>query len=1110
MLRLIIGKAGTGKTALVINEIKAAVDSRQGGRILLVPEQYSHEAERELCRVCGDSLSRYAEVFSFTGFARRIAAELGGGCVPYLDKGGRLLCMALAVSGLSTRLKVYGAAARKAELQSLLLSAVDELKSSCIAPESLSSAASSCDGGLGEKLEDLALIAEAYDAVVKNGHADPTDRLSVLASQISDSRLDNKTAVYVDGFTDFTRQELEVLFALMEKGVTLTVCLTMDELKGENEIFALSRHSAEQLINRATELGVATSIEKCTEKENRNPALSFFADNMFSWTETAYPDTADSIRLCCAESINAECEMAAARAIELVRDGGCRWRDIAIAVRGFDDYRASLESVFEHYAVPLFVSKKSDLMARPLPAMIALAYELISGGWDVDDVVSYIRTGLAGLDDHQCDTLENYIFKWQLRGNAWTRPGDWRQHPDGYGSEYDEDANARLEEINALRRIVAQPLIQLERRARETETACGQAAALAEFFADVKLPEKLEQRSMELRESGRESLASEYLQLWDLIVNALEQCAAILGDTPMGMEEFGRLFTMMLSKYDVGTIPVSLDRVSAGDFDRMRRRSIKHLIVLGASDQNLPRAGTEAGMFSDDERRRLLELDIDLGGGEDGELWREFSLIYNCLTLPSESLMLSYPAVNGEGAAQRPAFVVNRARALFDLDIAHGDTREARMSAEAPAMTLAARALRGGDKIEQAAAEYFKSVLPERFAGILAASEMSRGSLTRAAVEALYGRELRLSASRVDKFASCQYAYFCQYGLKAKPYEPAGFNPPEIGIFMHYVLENTAREVKERGGFGKVSEEELQAITDRQVQTFVSEKLNDFREKSARFVHLFRRLSRDVHQIVRDMAQELSRSDFEPLSFELNFSDSSQIPPVELGEGEEKLTLTGVADRVDGWIHNGRLYIRVVDYKTGKKSFSLSDVYYGMGLQMLLYLFALEENGQKLYGREVVPAGVVYIPARNALVSAKQEPSPEEAEKNRLADIRRSGLMLDEVELIEAWEHGEDKLYIPVKLSGRNAAQGLANAHRLGLLSKHIKETLTEMAGSLRRGDIAADPYYRSQKETACNNCDYFDACHFVNGENGERCKYLPSLSAESVWSKLEGGEDHE
>ena len=1111
MLRLFIGRAGTGKTAAVMGELHRAVLEKKGHRLLIVPEQYSHEAERELCRACGDSMSLYAEVMSFTGLARRVASQQGGGAAAYLDKGGRLLCMALALDGTASRLRMYGTAGRKAETQSALLAAVDSLKAAGVDSEKLYAASENCPGGLGDKLADMALILEAYDAVVANGHADPADRLNVLAGQIDEGGMSAEDCVYVDGFIDFTFQERQVLHSLLKRGVDLTVCLTLDELHGDSEIFELSRRSAHELLAYAKEMGAETELRRF-EADPTGNALDFFAENMFSYSAVKFQGELNgAVDLVTADGVVSECEFAAARAIALVRDNGCRWRDIAVAVRGFDSYRAALESTFEHYGVPLFMTRRSDLLSKPLPAMISAAYDIVCGGWEVDDVISYMRTGLTGLAVEDCDMLENYIFKWQLRAGAWSREGDWRQHPDGYNAEYTDETAERLKKINALRHALGDPLLHFAGRGRAASTAEQQAAALADFFDELGLAERLSERAGQLMAAGREELAREYAQLWDIIVSALEQCAAILGDTETDMESFGRLFTLMLSRYDVGVIPVSLDRVSAGDFDRMRRRNIKHLIVLGVSDERLPSAEGDTGIFSDEERRRLLELDIDLGGAGDGELWREFSLIYNCLSLPSESLTLCYPLIDPEGAAQRPSFVYSRAAAIFGIQPRHADISELRTSAPAPALTLAAHAVSGGSVRERSAAEYFRRSDPERFAKLTAAAKMSRGRLSPDAVRALYGRRLRLSASRIDKFASCKFAYFCQYGLNARPYEPAGFTPPEVGTFMHYVLEHTAREVRERGGFGAVSDEELKDITQRHVDGYAHERLNDFREKSERFIYLFRRLSRDAYRIVLDMAQELRRSDFEPLDFELDFANMSDMPPVELGEGEGSVTLTGIADRVDGWLHDGRLYLRVVDYKTGKKTFSLSDVWYGMGLQMLLYLFTLGEEGARLYGHEIVPAGVMYVPARSAILPVPRDCGEEQAQKLRLENVRRSGVVLDEQELIEAWEHGDDKKYIPIRIRyNKPTADSLMSAERLGLLSRHIRKTLADMARQLNSGSIAADPFYRSQQENACLNCDYFDACHFSQGENGESCRFMQRIPAEKVIAMMENEDGEE
>ena len=781
-----------------------------------------------------------------------------------------------------------------------------------------------------------------------------------------------------------------------------------------------------------------------------------------------------------------------------------------MAVRGCEDYRGTLESVFRHYGVPLFTAARSDLMAKPLPALIACAYEIIQGGWALDDVVSYLRTGLAGLESAECDELESYLFKWQLRGSAWQRKRDWRQHPDGYGGEYTPEAEEKLKRINALRRRVAKPLQAFEKAAKEARTATGQAQALAGLLGELRLPETLSRRAEELQALGREKSAAEYRQLWELVIGALEQCDSILGESAMDHEHFGRLFTLMLSKYDIGTIPVSLDRVTAGDFDRNRRRHIRHLIVLGAAENRLPMAEEGGGIFSPDERQRLLELDLALGPGGESELWREFALIYYTLTLPSESLTMLCPLHSAEGAELRPAFVFRRAQSLFGLEPESADLADARLSAPAPALALAAGALHGGGGREQAALEHFAAHDPKRAAALQAAASLTRGSLSPAGVARLYGKKLRLSASRVEKLASCRFAFFCQYGLKAKPHTPAGFEPPEFGTFMHYVLENVARDAGARGGFRAVTDEELEALTDRYVEQYVHEKLNDFQEKSSRFVYLFRRLRENVRRVVKDMADELRLSDFTPLDFELDFSEARDIPPIELGEDGEALTLSGIADRVDGWLHEGKLYLRVVDYKTGRKEFSLSEVLDGMNLQMLLYLFTLSDGGRTRYGHEIVPAGVMYIPARTPMLSSETRMDGEAIQSERSKELRRSGLLLDDESLKEAWEHGNEKRYIPMVFRYRKpTADTLASLERLGLLDRHIRRQLRGMARQLRAGSIAADPYYRSQSDNACLHCDYFDACQFTEGRGGERSRFMPKYSPEEVWAMMEEGEAH-
>ena len=611
----------------------------------------------------------------------------------------------------------------------------------------------------------------------------------------------------------------------------------------------------------------------------------------------------------------------------------------------------------------------------------------------------------------------------------------------------------------------------------------------------------MEERSIALEEAGELQTAAEYRQLWELMVSALEQCEAILGDMPLSQEDFGRLFRRMLSQYDVGTIPVALDRVTAGDFDRMRRRSIRHLLVLGASDDRLPRVSDAPGVFTDTEREELRALDIELSGGDD-ELDREFNLIYNVLSLPAESLYVSRSAFAPDGGETRASFIVDRIARLFSLREESGDMRAARAQSLSGTLELAC----AGDA---AARDYFaRRGESERIAAVEKAAEEVRGALTRESVAALYGREMHLTASRIDNFASCRFQYFLRYGLRAKPRQSAQFNPPELGTFLHYLLEHVARDVSERGGFAAVDDTAISSLTEKYVREYVHTELEDFREKSPRFVYLFRRLTETARRVVLDTARELRKSDFRPLDFELNFSDDKDMPPVSLGNGDGSLVLNGVADRVDGWEHDGKLYLRVVDYKSGVKSFSLTDVWYGMGLQMLLYLFTLEKNGAARYGKEIVPSGVLYVPARDVLVSAPERLSDEDIVKEKAKRLRRSGLLLAEDDVLHAMEHGDTPQYLPVSLNraGEYTGDALASAAQLGELSQFLEKTLTDMARELHRGSIAADPWFKTEQDNACRTCDFYDACRFNEKTDGWRFK--TSLKAPEFWARLEKGEE--
>ena len=1102
MLKLILGTAGTGKTSYINNEIKNIVLGKKDKAILIVPEQYSFEAERELCSVCGDSMSMYAEVLSFSRLAMRVEQEVGGnGKVP-LDKGGRLLCMSLALNQISHRLKLYPAAGRKAELQQSLLDAVDELKTAGVDEERLIASSALASGSLRDKLSDLSLCLSAYEAVLSQGHADPVDRIRTLADKIALSSF-AKCKIYIDGFTYLTAVETAVADSLLNVGADITVCFTCDDLFGNSEHFNASRKSARKLYSLAENHKVETEIVTLNASEKKDSALSFYNQHLFSFTSDVHEDEKESIKLFCCNDIRTECELAASLCLELVRTTGCRWRDIAISSRSYEKYASTLETIFERYNIPLFTARRDSILHKSLPALVGGVYRVISGGWDLDDVLECIKTGLTGLSPQEEDALCSYAFKWNIKGNAWSNGIEFKGHPDGFGGEFDEDTENKLALINSARNKFVSPLLKLQTASDEASTALSQLTALTEYFSDISLPQTLEERTKALNQSGYSLLAAEYSQLWGILVNSMEQFAAILGDMPLERDEFISLFTRMLSGYGVSAIPVSQDSVSAGDMERVRKRNLKHLIILGASDNSIPQFSPDSGIISDDDRDNLHEMGIDLISGD--KLSLEFSLIYNCVSLPSESLTLSYCATDENGAQNRPSLLVSRAEILFDKKVSTFDVSKARLASYSPAFMLAA----GKETSKEAmlARAYFDSLPEERehLSDLIKRSNGKRGKLSADAVDSLYGKKMRLSPSRTDSFTNCRLSYFLRYGLKLKEQTSVSFDPPEMGIFTHYVLENVARDIRDGQGFHNADSDLVDSLCEKYTDLYIKEHLGGFDDKSPRFIHLFQRQRPAVKKIVSDMAEELKRSDFVPLDFELGFG--KELPAVRISSGDSELIINGIADRVDGCEIDGKLYIRVIDYKTGQKSFDFSDIYSGLSLQMLIYLYALQKYGKSRYGLEIVPAGVMYIPARDEIIKSDTNLDDETLLSKRQSKLKRSGLILNEEKVISAMEKDQPYLYIPVSLNknGSFKEDTLATSERFTELKDFVTDKLIKLTNELREGKIDPNPLFKGSS-APCQYCRFKSICRF--DEERDFRRYLKKIKPAEFWKLLE--ESHE
>lgn len=1090
MLHLLTARAGGGQLQTILRRM----GENDGRSILIVPEQYSHETERALCRALTPAQCAQCEVLSFTRLARRVAECVGGVADKTLDGGGRVLLMYAAVHQVAEHLKVYRTPSRKSAFLAGLVATVDECKSYGVAPETLAAAGETLGGSEGDKLNDIALIYGAYAALTACSAADPRDRLDKLTEGLEGSTWAAEKSFWVWGFTDFTAQEGGVLRALMAKGKQLTVALTLDSMGDDpSDIFAPAKRTAAYLRRLAESAGSPVKQEILPYQSCRVESLTYLEQNLFALSPEPFAGEGN-VTVVTARDPRSEVEWTAAEILRLVREEHYRFRDIAVCARGFEGYSDWVESVFSRYGVPLFFSAVTDILQKPVLALVTAALDSVAGGYAAEDVLRCLKTGLTGLDEDERDILENYVLTWDIRGSRWTQEKPWTMHPSGYGRDWTEEDRALVERLDHLRRRLITPLERLRRT--ENRTGKGFAMALWQCLESMCVPERLTDRAGILEERGELQRAAEYRQLWDILCGGLEQCALLLGDTAMELEEFSNLFQLVLSQYDVSAIPVSLDRVTAGDCTRMAGKEVRALFLLGADSGSIPKASPAPGLLSDRDRGLLAEQDIDLAPRMEDKLRREMTIVYETCSVPRERLYISWSCAGSGGEERSPSFLVERLRVLFPNGKEANDGRIP-LCAPLPALE------RAGLLPEASAALRALPEWKDAAERVEAARLWRRGRLSRAGTEALYGTIIPLSATKLDQLASCHFAHFMRYGLNARPRERAKFQAADYGTFLHFVLETVLRRASETPeGLEKLAESETtrRTETDSAAEAYTEQSLQGM-EESGRFRYQFKRMRRAADHVLDNAVAELAVSDFRPAAFELGFGRKDGLPAVTAHNGVS-VRLSGLVDRVDCWEHEGKHYLRVVDYKTGKKAFDFTDIQNGLGLQMLLYLFALEKEGNAFFGaEEIVPAGVLYLPARDPVVDGSRSMTAEEIRAAADKELVRRGLLLDDPEVLNAMEHAPDGKCRYLPLSGRSEAT--VSREQLKHLSDLVKDKLYRAAGELAAGNIDADPYWRGDDQNACRWCDYAAACHFETG-CGDRLRRQRALSAKEFWTQMD------
>lgn len=1108
MLQLVTGRSGSGKTEYVRRVLGTLAQEGEDKLILIVPEQYSYDSERAMLKTFGNAAAQHVEVLSFTRLTDYVFRTTGGNAGIVADDGTRLILMLRAMDAVADKLEYYAKYRDDVRLAKELIAIFREVRQSGAGLLKLEEAAEKVDSPvLSRKLKELFLIYDVYDAMFRQRYADEDLQIEKLCRVLDDTQFLSGYTFAIDGFKSFTGQELSLLGRILSQAKDVYVTLCTDG-KDPSMIFHSVEETKKRLENMAKERNVRVFEVKKEEAGIRNgaryiaPELAFLEENLFYPADRVYDKAADHITICESQSLFEECEWIAATIRKLLREDGLRARDIAVIVRNEEDYKKELLGAFRRYDIPFFDDARQPVENQPLVVLCRTVLSLLAQGFTSENLLQYLKTGLAGVGPEEVAELENYIFTWDVKGRSWQDPFPW--NPFGLDANFRSEAEAdeALALLNDTRARVIGPLVRLRSNCKE-KSFREVGEAFYDFLVRTKVPEHLKEYAIALDEAGLPDLAGEQDRVWDVVISVIDRLTAVYDDGPVrNMKQYADLFYAILSMTDLGSIPQGLDEVSVSAADRVRLSSPNTVFVAGLEEGVFPAVIGQSGLFTLHERALLRNQGLELSFPEDLRASEERFITYSAVTAPRERLYLSWHRLDASGSSHLPSELITAVQSLFtkvekDAETPlYNDLDAGKLNADYYAETKAsaykscAEHIRAEDPVPvRSVREALASLDDDGTYGKKLAS-LDRALVPRvfaihdpSIATDLFRKDISLSASRVDNYYHCAFQYFCRYGLNAEPRKRATLGANHYGTIIHYVLEQLLKE-SDKQTFVSLTRTQLHERVDHWLQVYAETELGGLDDKTTRFQYLYRRLTIILYDVAERLQDELKVSDFVPSDFELSIGNEAEVESytLDLPDGGT-LAVRGSVDRVDLCEKDGKTYVRVVDYKSGGKEFELSDILYGLNLQMLLYLFTIEQNGTGKY-EDAVPAGILYYPAKRANgTTTRRDAPPEEADVDNKGKNAQNGLLLGDLDVLDAMEHGLEGNYIPVKLKRKKDGETsltpvktLASLQELGQLHKRIDFLLKKMATSLHEGAIPATPAEQNGY-LPCSYCDYRAVC---------------------------------
>lgn len=1137
-LRFYFGPSGSGKSHRIYEEIMQRAAQEPGRNFLIiVPDQFTMQTQKDLVMRSDRGGILNIDVLSFGRLSHRILEEVGTKEMPVLDDTGKSLVLQKIAADLKEQLPAMGSLLHKQGYIHEVKSAISEFMQYGISTQDMDKLIASAEkrGALAMKLRDLKTLYRGFQDYIRDHFITTEETLDVLRRSLVKSKILPDSVVVFDGFTGFTPIQNRLIQELMrvceETIVTVTIGEEEDpyQMDGEQKLFHLSKKTVADLVKLAVEAEVTRGedvfVKGGPNRFTEAPALCYLEQNLFRYQYEPYTEKQCEIRMFEALSPREEVHQTALYIRKLIREEGLTYRDIAVVIGDLEGYASYVETEFGQLEIPCFLDRTRGIVLNPMIEYIKSALQLYIRDFSYDTVFHFLRSGMADISREEIDELENYVIRTGARGyrtysRLFTRKtGEMQQ---GSGQEDTERAEETMERLNRIRQQFADTvqILHMAPRAKAGEYVDH----LYDFLEQNQVQQKLLNYQQQFEQEGDLAKAREYAQIYRLVMDLLDQIYELLGEEEISLQEFADILEAGFGEITVGTIPQNVDRIVVGDMERTRLKQVKVLFFLGVNDGNIPKNASKGGIISDMDREFLIESGTEMAPSPRQQMYIQRLYLYLNMTKPSERLYLSYAKVNSDGKGIRPSYLIDTVRKLFPqlaVEYPQNRSRLEQIEGRQEGARYLAEELReyaDGTLREEERQDFYLMYRayeadPEGRDRLTAAAfrRYKESGLSRIVARALYGRQLENSVSRLETYAACACRHFLQYGLSLQEREEFGFEVSDMGNVYHAVLENFAGKLAESGRTWWDFDENFatQAIKEA-VEGYAATYGETVLYSSARNEYAITRMSRILTRTVLTLQQHLKQGSFQPDDYELSFRFAEDLDSihVDLSE-EEKMHLQGRIDRIDVSEDAEHVYVKVIDYKSGNKKFDLAALYYGLQLQLVVYMnAAMELESRKHPDKEIVPAALLYYHIDDPTIETPVELTQEQINEEILTKLRMNGVVNSDpavVERLDRFLQDKSKV-IPVekkKDGSFSARSGILSREELQVVSAYVDAKIRDIGREILDGKIAANPYEKGNEE-ACTYCAYKKVCGFDGSIPGYEKRQLEDLDKQTLMQRMQ------